>query len=140
MSIAMVSEHASPLAVLGGEDAGGQNVHVAALSLALARRRLDVVVHTRRDNRDVPRRVRLGPGVIVDHVDAGPPHPLPKDELLPWMGDFARDLLRSWTRRPPVILKGKERPVPLYAPLETADQPLAPPRSADQELAAPGTT
>ena len=32
MRIAMVSEHASPLAVLGGDDAGGQNVHVAALS------------------------------------------------------------------------------------------------------------
>jgi D-inositol-3-phosphate glycosyltransferase len=30
MKVAMVSEHASPLAVLGGEDAGGQNVHVAA--------------------------------------------------------------------------------------------------------------
>ena len=28
----MVSEHASPLAVLGGVDAGGQNVHVAALA------------------------------------------------------------------------------------------------------------
>ena len=32
MRIAMVSEHASPLATLGGVDAGGQNVHVAALS------------------------------------------------------------------------------------------------------------
>ena len=30
MRIAMVSEHASPLAVLGGVDAGGQNVHVHA--------------------------------------------------------------------------------------------------------------
>ena len=29
----MVSEHASPLAVLGGVDAGGQNVHVAALAV-----------------------------------------------------------------------------------------------------------
>ncbi|MCW2744053.1 MAG: hypothetical protein JWM48_603, partial [Mycobacterium sp.] len=29
MNIAMISEHASPLAVLGGVDAGGQNVHVA---------------------------------------------------------------------------------------------------------------
>ena len=28
----MVSEHASPMAVLGGEDAGGQNVHVAAIT------------------------------------------------------------------------------------------------------------
>ena len=32
MRIAMVSEHASPLATLGGVDAGGQNVHVAALA------------------------------------------------------------------------------------------------------------
>ena len=36
MRIAMVSEHASPLAALGGDDAGGQNVHVAALARALA--------------------------------------------------------------------------------------------------------
>ncbi len=37
MKVAMVSEHASPLAALGGVDAGGQNVHVAALAEALAR-------------------------------------------------------------------------------------------------------
>src|SRR5215213_9835103 len=50
VKVAMVSEHASPLAVLGGADAGGQNVHVAALSAALARRGAEVVVHTRRDD------------------------------------------------------------------------------------------
>ena len=49
MRIAMVSEHASPLAVLGGVDAGGQNVHVAALAAALGRMGDEVVVHTRRD-------------------------------------------------------------------------------------------
>ncbi|WP_455837168.1 hypothetical protein, partial [Pseudarthrobacter siccitolerans] len=38
MKISMISEHASPLAALGGVDAGGQNVHVAALSEALAKR------------------------------------------------------------------------------------------------------
>ena len=36
MRIAMVSEHASPLATLGGVDAGGQNVHVAALARSVA--------------------------------------------------------------------------------------------------------
>ena len=50
MRIAMVSEHASPLAVLGGVDAGGQNVHVAALAGALVRGGDQVVVHTRRDD------------------------------------------------------------------------------------------
>ena len=49
MRIDMVSEHASPLAVLGDVDAGGQNVHVAQLAAAIARRGAQVVVHTRRD-------------------------------------------------------------------------------------------
>ncbi len=44
MRVAMVSEHASPLAVLGGVDAGGQNVHVAALAEGMARHGADVVV------------------------------------------------------------------------------------------------
>ena len=45
----MVSEHASPLACLGGVDAGGQNVHVAALATALAARGHQVTVYTRAD-------------------------------------------------------------------------------------------
>jgi D-inositol-3-phosphate glycosyltransferase len=96
MRVAMVSEHASPLAVLGGDDAGGQNVHVAALARALARAGADVVVHTRRDDPDLPRRVPLCPGVVVDHVDAGPAETLPKDELLPFMDAFAAELAAAW--------------------------------------------
>src|SRR3954451_13028683 len=92
MRVALVSEHASPLAVLGGVDAGGQNVHVAALARALARRGAEVVVHTRRDDATLPRRVELCPGVVVDHVDAGPPTAIGKDELLPHMAPFAVDL------------------------------------------------
>jgi D-inositol-3-phosphate glycosyltransferase len=104
MRIAMVSEHASPLAVLGGVDAGGQNVHVAALATALGRRGDEVVVHTRRDDPELPRRVRLAPGVQVDHVDAGPPSELSKDELLPHMAAFADQLAEQWTaRRPDVV-------------------------------------
>jgi D-inositol-3-phosphate glycosyltransferase len=101
MRIAMVSEHASPLAVLGGADAGGQNVHVAALSAALARRGAEVVVHTRRDDPALPARVVAGPGVTIEHVDAGPPEPIPKDELLPYMDEFAARLRRSWRMNPP---------------------------------------
>ena len=61
MKVSMVSEHASPLAALGGVDAGGQNVHVAALSAALARRGHHVTVYTRRDAADLPGRVRIHP-------------------------------------------------------------------------------
>jgi D-inositol-3-phosphate glycosyltransferase len=104
MRVAMVSEHASPLAMLGGVDAGGQNVHVGALSAAMARRGADVVVHTRRECPDIAPRVPLCPGVVVDHVDAGPPHPIPKDELPPYMDEFAERLVRRWMAwRPDVV-------------------------------------
>jgi glycosyltransferase involved in cell wall biosynthesis/phosphoheptose isomerase len=104
MRIAMVSEHASPLAALGGVDAGGQNVHVAALAQAAAQRGAQVVVHTRRDDPSLPERVEMAPGVVVHHVDAGPPSVLPKDELLPWMERFADQLVDAWrTDRPDVV-------------------------------------
>jgi hypothetical protein len=74
----MVSEHASPLAVLGGVDAGGQNVHVARLAEGMGRHGVDVVVHTRRDDVSLPRRVRMSTGVTVDHVMAGPPTRCPR--------------------------------------------------------------
>jgi glycosyltransferase involved in cell wall biosynthesis len=104
MRIAMVSEHASPLAVLGGVDAGGQNVHVAALAAALGRRGDEVVVHTRRDAPGLARRVPLAPGVTVDHVDAGPPAEIPKDALLGHMAAFAADLREQWTAAPPDVV------------------------------------
>ena len=81
MKISMVSEHASPLAALGGVDAGGQNVHVAALSAALARRGHTVTVYTRKDSPELPPRVKAGPRLEVVHVEAGPASHVPKDEL-----------------------------------------------------------
>lgn len=104
MRIALVSEHASPLAVLGGVDAGGQNAHVAALAAGLAGRGTEVMVHTRRDDPATPRRVAMGPGMIVDHVPAGPPEPISKDLMLPYMEAFADDLRRRWSAwRPHVV-------------------------------------
>ena len=100
----MVSDHASPLAVLGGVDAGGQNVHVAALARQLGRMGVEVMVSTRRDDPTLPRWATLAPGVAVHHVDAGPPFPISKDDLLPHMDAFAADLTRVWHRwRPDVV-------------------------------------
>ncbi|HSP38480.1 MAG TPA: glycosyltransferase [Frankiaceae bacterium] len=104
MRLAMISEHASPLAVLGGVDSGGQNVHVAALASAIARQGVETVVHTRRDDMDLPRHIPFAPGVTVDHVSAGPPRPMPKDDIYPHIGEFAEDLTRQWTAsRPDVV-------------------------------------
>lgn len=104
LTIALVSEHASPLAVLGGVDAGGQNVHVAALAGALADLGHRVVVHTRRDRSESPDEVVMRPGVVVHHVPAGPARPIPKDQLLPYMAEFGDQLARYWSRRRPDIV------------------------------------
>jgi D-inositol-3-phosphate glycosyltransferase len=95
--VAMISEHASPLAMLGGVDAGGQNTHVAELAMALAERGHEVRVYTRRDDPGLADEVRLADGVCVEHVPAGPAERVPKDDLLPYMGDFGRWLAARWT-------------------------------------------
>jgi D-inositol-3-phosphate glycosyltransferase len=104
LDIALVSEHASPLAVLGGVDAGGQNVHVAHLAGALADRGHRVTVYTRRDTPGLPGGVELRPGVEVRHVPAGPARQIAKDELLPYMPQFGRLLLRDWAGAPPDLV------------------------------------
>jgi D-inositol-3-phosphate glycosyltransferase len=106
MRVAMVSEHASPLAVLGGADAGGQNVHVAALAQALAARGHAVDVYTRRDDPALPARVPLSERVTVVHVTAGPARELPKDDLARFMPEFGDRLAAAWRdagRRPDVV-------------------------------------
>ncbi|MFF6779809.1 glycosyltransferase [Streptomyces sp. NPDC012510] len=102
--VAMVSEHASPLAALGGPDAGGQNVYVAQLARQLARRGREVVVYTRRDSHRLPDRVTTPDGFTVVHVPAGPPVPIPKDELLPYIPEFGRWLAREWAERTPDVV------------------------------------
>jgi glycosyltransferase involved in cell wall biosynthesis len=104
MKVAMVSEHASPLATLGGTDAGGQNVHVAALATALGAVGHEIVVHTRRDDPALPEYVDFAPGVRVHHVDAGPARPVPKDDLFGYMPEFAARLQVLWRCWQPEIV------------------------------------
>jgi D-inositol-3-phosphate glycosyltransferase len=104
LRVDLVSEHASPLAPLGSPDAGGQNVHVAALAGQLVRLGCEVVVHTRRDDDDLAAIVAAPEGYTVHHVVAGPPTALPKDELFAHMGAFARALRWAWSSQPPDIV------------------------------------
>jgi type III pantothenate kinase len=102
--IDLISEHASPLAVLGSTDAGGQNVHVAELARHVAALGAHVTVHTRRDDPALPAIVPFAPNVEVHHVDAGPAHPVPKDDLLPYMDAFADVLRACWSRHRPDVV------------------------------------
>jgi D-inositol-3-phosphate glycosyltransferase len=96
--IAFLSEHASPLALLGGQDAGGQNVYVDEVSRNLARLGLEVDVFTRRDDPTQPEVVRWAPGVRIVHLDAGPARFLLKDDLWRYMPDFRASFLRFAAR------------------------------------------
>jgi len=102
LKIALVSEHASPLALIGGVDSGGQNVYVASIARQLARSGHRVDVFTRRDNPLLPPVVHWKKNVRVIHVDAGPRRFVPKEELLAYMDAFSESIA--------AFFRGQRRP------------------------------
>jgi D-inositol-3-phosphate glycosyltransferase len=96
--MAMISEHASPVALLGGVDAGGQNVYVDAVSRGLVTHGYETDVFTVRGELEQPRIVAWADGIRVIEmpVDAGAP--LPKDALWPHMPAF-RNAINDFARR-----------------------------------------
>ncbi len=92
LRIALISEHASPLATIGSVDAGGQNIYVSHVARGLARAGHQVDVFTRRDDASKPTVVDVRPGMRVIHVNAGPAEFIPKEKLLPHMPAFTRSM------------------------------------------------
>lgn len=93
--VAFISEHASPVALLGSQDAGGQNVYVDEVSRNLADLGWDVDIFTRRPSPTDPDEVDWAPGVRVVNLDFGPRAPMLKDDMWPFMPVF-RDRIREW--------------------------------------------
>ncbi len=87
--LAILSVHTSPLAQPGSGDGGGMNIYVASLASALARAGVECDVLTRREHPDDAAVVEIEPGFRVVHLDAGPPEPIPKHELLGLVGPLA---------------------------------------------------
>lgn len=98
LRIALISDHASPLAQAGGIDSGGQNIYVNHVARQLARHGHEVDVFTRRDDPALPEVAQPAPRLRVIHVPAGPPRFVRKEALLPAMGEFA-DFMVAWCRR-----------------------------------------
>ena len=88
-TLALISEHASPLALVGSVDSGGQNVYVAHIARQLAAAGIEVDIFTRRDSSTQPAVVEWLPRVRVIHVPAGPPRFIAKEVMLPHMEEFA---------------------------------------------------
>jgi glycosyltransferase involved in cell wall biosynthesis len=96
--IALISDHASPLAPPGSIDCGGQNVYVAHLARELAMAGHLVDVFTRRDALGQKQLVRWRDNIRVVNVPAGPAHHVPKEQLMPYVQEFARFTTRFATR------------------------------------------
>ena len=88
MRIAMLSVHSSPLATLGGKEAGGMNVYVRELARELGRRGISVDVFTRSQDPTVPQIVHADRNVRVVNLHAGPAAPYDKNLLLSYLPEF----------------------------------------------------
>lgn len=96
--LALISDHASPLAALGGVDSGGQNVYVAHLAKNLASMGYEIDVFTRCEDGEQPEIVDCSDGYRVIHVPAGPREFVPKEQLLQHMPAFT-DFMEQYCRR-----------------------------------------
>jgi D-inositol-3-phosphate glycosyltransferase len=92
--IALISEHASPLTLLGGVDSGGQNLYVAKVAKALSSLGYEVDVFTRRDDDQLPDMVEWDQGIRVFYVPAGPARYIRKEDLYPFMEEFTEYMVR----------------------------------------------
>jgi D-inositol-3-phosphate glycosyltransferase len=96
--IAFISEHASPLAVLGGVDSGGQNVYVAETARHIAQLGYQIDIFTRWEDANTEQVVNWLPGIRVIHVKAGPVRYIPKEELLQFMPVFRHNMMAFMRR------------------------------------------
>jgi D-inositol-3-phosphate glycosyltransferase len=86
----MISVHTSPLAALGGKDAGGMNVYIRDLAIHIARAGVPVDIFTRRTDPAQEQIEDFAPDVRLIHLDVGPPASMDKNELFNLAPEFAR--------------------------------------------------
>jgi D-inositol-3-phosphate glycosyltransferase len=86
--IALISEHASPIAPLGGVNNGGQNVYVAHVARNLAALGYEVDIFTRKDHSSLPALKEWLPGIRIVYVPAGPSDYIPKEDLFQYIDHF----------------------------------------------------
>lgn len=90
--IAFISEHASPLATIGGADSGGQNVYVAQLAIELSKNEYEIDIFTRWEDPNLSEIIEWLPGIKVVHIEAGPKKVIPKEEIWQYMNDFFENM------------------------------------------------
>jgi D-inositol-3-phosphate glycosyltransferase len=128
MKIALVARHISAPVTPSDPYAAEQAAHVAGLGRALAAQGHSVVIYARKDAPGLPGRETLAPGLTARYIKAGPPAPVPADELPHYVAEISRYLSARWKKDTPdvvhahhwtsglaALLAAREVPVPIAA-------------------------
>ena len=128
MKIALVARHASAPVTPSDPYAAEQAAHVAGLGRALAAQGHSVVIYVRKDAPGLPDRETLAPGLTARYIKAGPPAPVPADQLPQYVAEIGRYLAERWKKDAPdivhahhwttglaALLAAREVPVPIAA-------------------------
>ncbi len=95
---ALISVHGDPTAEIGKEGAGGQNIYVRELGLALAKRGCQVDIFTRREHPNQEEIVQLAPGCRTIRLSAGPAKFISRNELFEHLPEFVEAWLNFQQR------------------------------------------
>ncbi|MEJ6485781.1 glycosyltransferase [Nostoc punctiforme UO1] len=95
---ALISVHGDPTAEIGKEGAGGQNIYVRELGLALAKRGCQVDMFTRREYPDQEEIVELAPGCRTIRLNAGPAEFITRNDLFEYLPEFVEAWLNFQQR------------------------------------------
>ena len=98
MRIALVAPHVT---LPGSSPIADSGPRVTSLANALAGLGHQITVYSRKDSPSLPRSVKLGRGVTVEHVPAGPAARLSADELAPHVRAFGDHLAQRWRSNRP---------------------------------------
>lgn len=102
--IALLTVHTCPLLQPGSGWAGGMNVYVDELARALAREGVRVDIFTRRHSKEVPATVTVDKGVVLHHIDAGPPREMDPEKTHRFMGLFTDQVIDQMKFIPDISL------------------------------------
>ncbi|MBD2299854.1 glycosyltransferase family 1 protein [Nostoc sp. FACHB-87] len=97
-SYALISVHGDPTSEVGKEGAGGQNVYVRELGLALAKRGCQIDMFTRREHPNQPEIVELAPGCRTIRLKVGPTEFISRNNLFEYLPEFVEAWLNFQQR------------------------------------------
>src|SRR5215472_7299252 len=124
MKIALVARHVCAPAAPSDPYAAEQAAHVADLGRALAAAGHKVVIFGRKDAPGLPDRETLAPGLTARYIAAGPPAPVPADQLPKYVAQIAIHLTARWKKDTPDIVHAHHWTSGLAALLAAREVPI----------------